>query len=65
MCQAGVQALFVTVDAPQLGRREKDMRWSRWSRMHVVPNKTKCVRIFLMSFFSEHFEVGCVGSRGA
>jgi len=24
--QAGVQALFVTVDAPQLGRREKDMR---------------------------------------
>lgn len=33
--------------------------------MHVVPNKTKCVRIFLMSFFSEHFEVGCVGSRGA
>ncbi|CAK9104505.1 unnamed protein product [Durusdinium trenchii] len=24
--KAGVQALFVTVDAPQLGRREKDMR---------------------------------------
>jgi len=24
--QAGVKALFVTVDAPQLGRREKDMR---------------------------------------
>ncbi len=24
--QAGVRALFVTVDAPQLGRREKDMR---------------------------------------
>ena len=24
--EAGVQALFVTVDAPQLGRREKDMR---------------------------------------
>ena len=23
---AGVKALFVTVDAPQLGRREKDMR---------------------------------------
>jgi len=24
--KAGVKALFVTVDAPQLGRREKDMR---------------------------------------
>lgn len=24
--KAGVKALFITVDAPQLGRREKDMR---------------------------------------
>lgn len=24
--QGGVKALFITVDAPQLGRREKDMR---------------------------------------
>lgn len=29
--EAGVQALFVTVDAPQLGRREKDMR-NKFSR---------------------------------
>ena len=26
--ERGIQALFVTVDAPQLGRREKDMRMS-------------------------------------
>jgi len=26
--ERGIKALFITVDAPQLGRREKDMRMS-------------------------------------
>ena len=37
--KAGVKALFITVDAPQLGRREKDMRNKMKSQGTVVQRK--------------------------
>lgn len=40
--KAGVKALFITVDAPQLGRREKDMRNKMRSQGTVVQRQGKC-----------------------
>ena len=46
----GMKALCVTVDAPTLGRREKDMRFKASARPDVADDDSVCFFSFLFFF---------------